>query len=97
MNSTGHLTGESASAFSSDCLRVGMNRVCPDGICMRVSILGWLRIVADRKGVSSHNGRTKTAGNGVDVSVDEASAWRIAFLMSSASYSGIVAQDPVHL
>jgi len=97
INSTGHLAGESVPTFSSECLCVGTNRMCPDGICMSVSILGWLRIVADRQGVSSHTVRTKTVMNGVVVSVDEASALRIDFLVSSGSYSGFIAQDPVHV
>ena len=68
--------------------------MCQDGICISVSILAWLFIDVDRQGVLSHIGRTKTARNGVVVSVDEASVWRIVFLMSFGSYSGLVAQGP---
>ena len=74
MNSIGHLAGVSVSAFPSDCLCVGTSRMCPDGICISVSILGWLLIDADRQGLSSNTGRTKTAMNGVVVFLDEASA-----------------------
>jgi hypothetical protein len=48
MSLNGHLAGVSVFAFPSDCLCVGTNRMCPDGICIKVSILGWLRITADR-------------------------------------------------
>jgi len=87
ISSIGHLAGVSVSAVPSDCLYVGTSRMCPDGIYISVSIPEWLLNVTDRHGVSSHTRRTKTAMNGGVVSVDEASAWRIAFLILSGSYS----------
>ena len=85
ISSTGHLAGVSVSAFPLDYLCVGTNRMCPDGICMSVSISGCLHVADDRQGVSLHTGRTRSAKNGVVVPVDEASALRIPFFMSSES------------
>ncbi len=69
--------------------------MCPIGIWMNVSILLWFRIAAEYHGVSSHTGSTITTKKVVVVSVDEARACRIAFLMSPGSYSGFAVHDPV--
>jgi len=97
INSTGYMADVTLFAFPSDCLCVGTKCMCPDGICVGVSILGWRRFAADRWDVFYHNGRIKIAKNGVGVSVDEASASRIVFFLFSRSYSGFAAQDPVHM
>ena len=70
--------------------------MCPVGIWITVSRLGWLRIVAEYHGVSSHTGSTSTTKKGAVVSVDEARAWRIAFFMSPGSYSGFAMHDHVN-
>ena len=67
--------------------------MCLVGIWMSVSKLGWLRIATEYKGVSSQTGSTMTTKKGVVVSVDEARACRIAFLMSLGSYSGFLVHD----
>ncbi len=54
-----------------------------------------LRIAKEYQGVSSQTGSTMTTKKGVVVSVDEASARRIAFLMSPGSYSGFAVHEPV--
>ena len=58
-------------------------------------MLPWLLIAAEYYGVSSQTGSTITAQNGVDVLVDDVSACRTAFRMSSGSYSGLKEYDPV--
>ena len=70
--------------------------MCLVGIWMNVSKLGWLRIVAEYHGVFSQTGSTKTNKKGVVVSVDEARAWGITFLMSLGSYSGFAVHDLVY-
>ena len=60
-----------------------------------VSRLLWLRIAAEYQGVSSQTGSTMTTKKGVVVSVDEARACRIAFLVSPGSYSGFTVHEPV--
>jgi len=92
---TGHLAGgrEDVSPFA--CLCDGTNRMCPVGIRINVSRLGRLRIAVEYHGVSSQTGSTTTIKKGVVVSVDEARAWRIAFLTSLGSYSGFATHDPV--
>ena len=67
--------------------------MCPVGILMSVTRLRWLRIVVEYHGVSSHNVSTMTTKKGVVISVDEASACRIAFLVSPGSYSGLAVHD----
>ena len=69
--------------------------MCLVGIWIRVSRLGWLRIATEYHGVSSKTGSTSSAKKGVLAYVDEASAWRIAFLMSPGSYSGFAMNDLV--
>ena len=80
-SSTGHLAGGREVVSPSVCLWAGTNLMCPVGIWISVSRLRWLRIAAEDHGVSSHTGRTNTTKCDVVVSVEEASAWRIAFLM----------------
>ena len=46
-------------------------------------------------GESSHAGRMKTTKSGLGDIVEEASAWRTAFCISSGSYSGLAMHDPV--
>ena len=60
--------------------------------CLQV---GWLRIVVEYEGVSSQTGSTMPTKKGVVVFVDEATACRIAFLMSPGSYSGFAVHDLV--
>ena len=62
---------------------------------MSVSRLLLLRIAAEYHEVSSQTGSTMTTKKGVVVSVDEARAYRIAFLMSPGSYSGFAVHEPV--
>ena len=62
---------------------------------MRVSRLVWLRIVAEYERVSSQTGSATTTEKGFVVSVDEAMAYRIAFLMSLGSYSGFAVHESV--
>ena len=71
--------------------------MCPTEIWMSVSRLLWLRIAAELLGVSSQTGSTMTTKKGVVVSVDEARACIIAFLMSPGSYSGFVVHELVSL
>ena len=47
-------------------------------------------------GVSSQTRRTNTTKNGVSLISDDASAYMIAFNMSSGSYSGLAMQEQVH-
>ena len=62
---------------------------------MSVSKLWWLHIAEEYRGVSSHTESTMITKKGVVVSVDEARACRIAFLMSLGSNSGFAVHDPV--
>ena len=94
-SSTGYLAGVREVVSPSVCLWAGTNLMWPAGIWIRVSMLGWLRIAAEDHGVSSHTGSTMTTNSGVVVSVEDARAWRIAFLMSPGSYSGFAMHEPV--
>ncbi len=47
--------------------------------------------------MSSQMGSTMAAKKGIVVSMDEASACRIAFLMSHGSYSGFAMYEPVNM
>ncbi len=60
---------------------------------MSFSRLLWLRIATEYNGVSSQTGSTMTTKKGVVVSVDEARACSIAFLMSPGSYSGLAVSE----
>ncbi len=63
---------------------------------MNISRLWWLLIAAEyHQGVSSQTGSTMTTKKGVVVSVEDARACRIAFLMFPGSYSGFAVHDPV--
>ncbi len=95
-SSTGHFAGGREVVSLSDCLWAGTNRMCPAGIWMSVSRLWWLRIGAEYQGVSSQTGSTMTIKKGVVVSVEDARACRIVFLMSPGSYSGFAVQEPVN-
>ena len=94
-SSTGHFAGGRDVVSVSDCLCAGTNRMCPAGIWINVSRLWWLRIAAEYQGVSSQTGSTKTTKKGVVVSVEDARACRIVFLMSPGSYSGFAVHEPV--
>ncbi len=94
-SSTGHAAGGREVVSPSVCLWDGTNRMCPEGIWMSVSKLGWLRIAAEHQGVSSHTGSTMTTKSGVVVSVEKANACRMAFIMSPGSYSGFAMHEPV--
>jgi len=93
-SSTSQLAGGREDASLSVSLCAGTNRMCPTGI-WSVSRLIWLRIVAEYQGVSSQMGSTITTKKGVVVSVDEARACRIAFLMSPGSYSRFAVHELV--
>ena len=69
--------------------------MCPVGIWMSVFMLEWPRIVVDDHGVSSHTGRAMTTKSGVVVSVEDARACKIVFLMSPGSYFGFEMHEPV--
>ena len=62
---------------------------------MCVSRLLWLRSAAIYQGVSSQTGSTMTTKKGVVVSMEEARACRINFLMSPGSYSGFEVHEHV--
>ena len=94
-SSTGHLAGVREEMSPSVCLWTGTNLMWPVGIWIRVSMLGWLRIAAEDHGVSSHTGSTMITICGVVVSVEDARACRIAFLMSPGSYSGFAMHEAV--
>jgi hypothetical protein len=64
-------------------------------IWTRFSKLWWLRIVAEDKGVFFLTGSTMADRNWVVVFVDDTSACRTSFRMSSGTYSGVVVHDPV--
>ena len=95
ISSNGHLAGEREVASLSNCLWAGTNRMFPVGIWMSVSRLLLLRIAAEYQGVSSQTGRTMTTKKDVVVSVDEARACRIAFIMSPGSYYGFAVHEHV--
>ena len=69
--------------------------MCPVGIWMIASKLGWLRMAADYDDVSSQMGSTRITRHEVFVFVDEARTCRTAFRMSSGSYYGFAMHDPV--
>ena len=94
-SSTGHFAGERDVVSVSDCLCAGTNRMCPAGIWMSASRLWWLCIFVEHQGVSSQTGRTMTTKKGVIVSVEDARACRIAFLITPGSYSGFAVHEPV--
>ncbi len=94
-SSTGHVARGREVVSPSFCLWAGTKRMCPEGIWMSVSKLGWLRIAAKHQGVSSQAGSTITTKSGVVVSVEEANACRLTFLMSPGSYSGFAMQKPI--
>ena len=81
---------------SSACLCAGKNRMCPEGMRIRVDMFVCPRIAVEVQGESSHTGRTMMTKNGVSVCSDEARAWRTAFSMSSGSYSGLAMHELVH-
>ncbi len=94
-SSTGHLAGVREDVSPFVCLWAGTNRMCPVGIWMSVSMFGWPRIAVDDHGVSSHTESTMTTNSGVVVSVEDARACKIDFLMSPGSYSGFAMHEPV--
>ena len=94
-SSTNHFAGGREVVSLSYCLWAGTNRMCPAGIWVSVSMLWWLRIAAEYQGVSSQAGSTMATKKGVVLSVEEARACRIAFLMSPGSYSGLAVHKPV--
>ncbi len=96
ISSTGHLAASKGAMSPSVSLWAGMNRMCSMGIWTRVSTFRWLRIPEEFQGVSSQTGRTMTTRKGVVVCSDEPRARRMAFCMSSRSYSGLAMQEPVH-
>ena len=62
---------------------------------MSVSRLWWLRIAVEFQGVSSQTKSTMTTKKGVVVSVEDAKALIITFLVSPGSYSGFTVHEPV--
>jgi hypothetical protein len=94
-SSTGQLAGVRGAVSPFVYLWAGTNCMCPVGIWMSVSMLGWPRISVDEHGVFSHTGSTMTTKSGVVVSVEDARACRIVFLVSPGSYSGLAMHEPV--
>ncbi len=93
--SNGHLAGGIEDVSPSACVWAETNRMYLVGIWISVFRLGWLLIAAEYHGVSSQICSTRAIRKGVVVFVDEARAWKLAFLMSPGSYSGFAIHDPV--
>jgi len=62
---------------------------------MRVGTFPWPLMATELHGVSFRTGSIKTRTSGVSVHLEEASACRTAFNMSSGSYSGLAKQELV--
>ena len=63
---------------------------------MRVDMFLWPRIIAEFHWVLSQTGRISATKNGISLHLDDASACKTAFSMSSCSYSGMAMQELVH-